>query len=302
MTLWDDNDAAIEFILKFIQKLTYPITAIVGGLDQVILPGGRYARYNAAWILDSHYGKRVIHKRLLPCYDVFDETRYFKSAIDDPYVPIPIIVGDKKVNCDVLICEDIWNHQFLESADGLKPYSYGIDPVAHLQGTGPLFVINASPFWIGKIAETGSLLRSIRDKLKRTVVWCNQVGAHDDIITGGYSMIACVDSVHALYMADLFVENSMIASIDPCNEGELLTRYLKTRSKKCVIADEDLDMWSIYKALCLHMSDYKRRCGFKRAVLGLSGGIDSAVVAVIAADVFGSENVTALTMPSSIFV
>ena len=112
---WEDEAKSVDKIQQFILNQNYQITAIVGGLHQEQLSGGRYARYNAAWILDRHFGKRVIHKRLLPCYDVFDETRYFTSAADEPYSPIPICINQNGFNrfarSDVLICEDIWNNE-----------------------------------------------------------------------------------------------------------------------------------------------------------------------------------------------
>lgn len=332
-SFWDDHAALIAKLSQYISQIPQQITVIVGGLHQEMQTGGRHARYNAAWIIDKHFGTRVVHKRLLPCYDVFDETRYFSSAEDDPYCPIPIHIVQKRsglpereydVPCDVLICEDIWNNRFRGGESWMKPATYLTDPLGDiaLHGKGPLFVLNGSPFWIGKIQETERLLIDIAKRLQQPVVWVNQVGAHDDIITGGYSMVALPEprsnnsgQVVSVRRGKAFEEDSMIVRFSDerthhsnLNEGRYdihadliepatLNHKKKWNSDK-PIDKSDFDMWTVYKALFLHMTDYKRRCGFKRAVLGLSGGIDSAVVAVIAAHVFGSENVTSIAMPS----
>ncbi len=315
--LWDNHPVVIERILKLLRSHPHQLTVIVGGLHEQLLSGGRYARYNAAWILDRHYGKRVVHKRLLPCYDVFDETRYF-TAETGPYAPIPIRIANKgDILCDVLICEDIWNNGF-QDHDWLKPHTYATDPVERLAGLGPLFVLNGSPFWIGKIGETRKLVEAVCARIGQPVFWCNQVGAHDDLVTGGYSMVAIPlgDRITlagervAFWIAKPFQEDALEvncsdksgAIFKPHGQwNATLTEPVFFTLKdggSIQIAEEDFDMWTLYKALYLHMFDYKRRCGFTEAVLGLSGGIDSAVTAVIAVDVFGAENVIGVGLPS----
>lgn len=313
-SFWFDHEQVIDKLDCFVQALSLQITVIVGGLHEEMLAGGRYARYNAAWILDKHFGRRVVHKRLLPCYDVFDETRYFTSGIKEPYTPILIhLKNNDDVLCDVLICEDIWNNDYCgnSSDEWMKPSTYTVDPLREVAGQGaflsptvskgPLFVLNGSPYWLGKIAETWKLVTAISQRLKRPVIWCNQVGAHDDIITGGYSMVS---GYGRQLVAKAFQEDQLVFEIkngkmignnvDPVGLCSIVhSKFLGENFKP-----EDFEMWTVYKALFLHMTDYKRRCGFKRAVIGLSGGIDSAVVAVVAAHVFGSENVTGIAMPS----
>lgn len=314
---WENHKEMIDKLDHFIRGQSRQITVIVGGLHEEMLSGGRYARYNAAWILDKHFGRRVVHKRLLPCYDVFDETRYFSSGVDEPYSPIPIRADGEDVLCDILICEDIWNNS---DEDWMKPATYMTDPLEAVarHGKGPLFVLNGSPFWIGKIEETQKLVESICERLDQPVVWCNQVGSHDDIITGGYSIVSVpyhekTETRVVTRRAKAFQEDTMIVVFKniktngsalwrgPYEPGGYDSDFTLPPSKfrpHNYVDPEDHKMWTVYKALFLHMSDYKRRCGFKKAVLGLSGGIDSAVVAVIAAHVFGSENVTGIGMPS----
>lgn len=324
-SFWEEHDKLIRKLVEFLKAQDKQITVIVGGLHEEMLSGGRYARYNAAWILDKHYGQRVVHKRLLPCYDVFDETRYFSSGKDEPYFPIPIYVEKRPrtstesqrtisytVLCDVLICEDIWNNEYCGGDEWMKPATYTMDPVETVarHGKGPLFVLNGSPFWMGKIQETKTLVERVCSRIRQPVVWCNQVGAHDDIITGGYSMVSIPETTGnavATRMAKAFQEDHFIVQLadshthhSNLNLGRDI-RHPLIDPITCwgkEIDAADFEMASMYRALCLHVSDYKRRCGFKRAVLGLSGGIDSAVVAVVAADVFGSENVTGLGLPS----
>ena len=214
---WDDHRKVIDKLEAFVRQQSRQITVIVGGLHEEMLAGGRFARYNAAWILDKHFGRRVVHKRLLPCYDVFDETRYFSSGVSEPYSPIPIRVNETDVLCDVLICEDIWNNEYCGGEDWMKPATYAADPVEAIarHGKGPLFVLNGSPFWIGKIEETQELVESICNRLRQPVVWCNQVGSHDDIVTGGYSMVSIPHrDVLATRQAKAFQEDSMVVCFD----------------------------------------------------------------------------------------
>lgn len=306
--VWAENDKVISAIERHISQasrgLLYNITVIVGGLHREQMSHGRVAHYNAAWIIDSHFGRRVIHKRLLPCYDVFDETRYFMAAINDPYIPIQIWNGSSSVPCDVLICEDIWNFNYMADRSAasrawMSPGSYGVDPVSQLTGTGPLFVLNGSPFWEGKINATFVLIRDICEKINRPIFWCNQVGGHDDIVTGGYSMgaIPAFDDPPFVRHAAAFKVDSLVIDTEsekkssggPLAELNIWGKHVDM---------QDREMYYLYRAICLGVSDYAKRCGFKTVVFGSSGGIDSALVGAIATDVFGSGYVTSVGMPS----
>jgi NH3-dependent NAD+ synthetase/predicted amidohydrolase len=291
--MWDQQSVIADEIQGILRRSQKQVTAIYGGIDKVRLSNGRYARYNAAYIVDPDQ-IRVIHKRLLPCYDVFDETRYFVPETG-PLTPIKLVGVEG--NCDILICEDIWNHNF-QGVTWQSPAPYNIDPVSELKGTGPLFVLNASPFWRGKIKTTIDLLQSVQSKIKRPVLWCNQVGAHDDIVTGGYSMAV---GQNGLYMLKPFAEDMIIVNVMDnknvvCHPIDIGFRF--PSFGKQIEFQEHFEEWCVYQSLKLHLSDYCRRTGFKDVVLGLSGGIDSALVATIAADVLGSEHVYAITMPS----
>jgi NAD+ synthase (glutamine-hydrolysing) len=313
--LWKSHETVIEKIHKFIKSLSRDVTAIVGGLHQVELTHGRFAHYNAAFIIDKKQVK-VVHKRLLPCYDVFDETRYFAEALQEPYLPITI----DGVECDILICEDIWSFG-VERASWMSPHSYDVDPISNLKGSGPIIVLNASPYWHGKLQTTRDLLQSIADKTNRVVFWCNQVGGHDDIIFGGYSMVVSPRSIFnvafqeyqgTIGMATPFKDARLFVDIGESDEIKVMGGMemnknggqhnpvckVGRKSTSETIAPEDLEMYFLFSALQLGLRDYCRRTGFKSIVFGASGGIDSAVVGAIAAITLGGDNCTAITMPS----
>ena len=316
---WDAHDRLITKLSRYIKSIGRHITVIVGGLHQVEETYGRRARYNAAFIIDPQKIK-VVHKRLLPCYDVFDETRYFRSGINEPYMPISISVnanrGECQVQIDVIICEDMWNHK--HSADALwLPSTYTVDPIAHLTGDGPIIIINASPFWEGKFAETKRIVEDICVSTSRPVCWVNQIGAHDDIIMGGYSIVstpdkkissALLETVESrigkfftqdriiVQLSDLVTFHDNLFPTFPVQVDALRNSIPRLFGK--IVNNKYIDAWYDYMALKLHLVDYCRRTGFADVVLGLSGGIDSAVVAAIAAGALGAKCVHGVTMPS----
>ncbi len=306
--IWDNQENIAQAVLSKLQQSGVQMTVIYGGIEQANSTYGNYARYNVAYIVDPQSGIRTVRKRLLPRYDVFDETRYFVPG-EDPYAPVPIHLADGSTElCDVLICEDIWNAGY-RGVTWQSPQSYVDDPTSHLIGAGPLFVLNASPFWHNKVESTIDLLRSICKSIDRPVFWCNQVGAHDDIVTGGYSTVfwpssevlgAALRDDPVFRMGALFLEDEMVVESDSPHPSAcsscLADKKIYWRDK--LVDFEDFDTWCTYQATVLHVRDYFRRCGAKQAVLGLSGGIDSALVAVIAADALGGANVTGITMPS----
>src|SRR5215475_5689505 len=213
-------------------------------------------------------------KILLPTYDVFDEDRYFEPATEN---------SPAKWNGQTLgltICEDIWNDE-----DFWPNRLYQRNPPMKLAkaDAGVIFNISASPWHLGKNKTRYDMLRSIAAKTHRPVVFCNQVGGNDELIFDGRSLVFDSDG-GLLAQGKLFDEDFIVVDLDRANA---------TR-EHVLPCDEEL----VYKALVLGLRDYFMKCGFKTAVLGLSGGIDSAVTAVIAAEALGRENVTAVSMPS----
>lgn len=295
--LWKNHDVAVKRINACVKQQKRQITVIFGGLHQSSLTYGRYARHNAAYICDKvHKEPRIVHKTLLPTYDVFDENRYFqpsKHIGPRPTINIYHGIDGKQISrCDVLICEDIWNYQY--DCEDSWSGSYATDPVSELTGTGPLFVINGSPYWRGKIDSTYQLIHRIGDGLHRSVVWVNQVGAHDDIVFHGGSMIYCPFShPRDTYIGRLFAEDIECQLVE-----DLHGPYHNQKWYEKTCAPSDFDIWCDWHALTLHIKEYCRRTGFEEVVLGLSGGVDSALVCALAAEALGPKCVHGIAMPS----
>ena len=212
-------------------------------------------------------------KTLLPTYDVFDEDRYFQPGTGNT----PADFRGKKLG--LTICEDIWNDE-----DFWPERRYQSNPPVELAeaGASVLFNISASPWHIGKNQTRFEMLRGIAIKTGRPVVFCNQVGGNDELLFDGGSLV--FNSAGALIaQGKLFEEDFIVVETDA-------TAPLSLNQYK----DEEL----IYRGLVMGLRDYFYKCGFKRAVLGLSGGIDSAVTVCIAAAALGPENVRALSLPS----
>ena len=211
-------------------------------------------------------------KRLLPTYDIFDEQRYFEPGSFPRYVNI------KGKNVGLLICEDSW------ADDGKIYHSNPVDDLMQNQNIDIIISINASPSSLGKIQKRISIVESICHRYKKPFVYVNQVGANDDIVFDGSS----------------FVMNS---------KGKLI-KHLSSFKEEFEIVDlesrrAELRLWLVtkeeimYNHVLLGIKDYVRKCGFKKVVVGSSGGIDSALTLAMATDALGKENVEAITMPSS---
>jgi NAD+ synthase (glutamine-hydrolysing) len=216
-------------------------------------------------------------KRLLPTYDVFDEHRYFKPA--DQHTVVEYM--GKRIG--MTVCEDIWNYSETEDLTYTDYRRYNEDPTGELakQGVDLLVNISASPFVLGKSQLKYKMISSIAKKFTVPVLYVNQVGGNDSLIFDGNSMVYNANGELFSY-APQFEEGYCIfdetcQQIEHRPENEL----------------EDLE-----KALCLGLRDYVQKCGFKKTVLGLSGGIDSALTAALAVKALGSENVMGITMPS----
>lgn len=227
--------------------------------------------YNSAVVIQN--GKIVFqqHKTLLPNYDVFDEQRYF-----EPVAQTDVWVWGKE-RIGITICEDLW---FFEKG------RYHHDPVAALAQLNPTLVLNlsASPFELGKEKLRLKLLQRAAKTCNAPVAFVNQVGGNDELIFDGGSQVVRPDGTIALALKK-FEEDMqcVMASSEPA-------------SSQCCRGDEGIP--DIHQALILGLRDYARKCGFARVVLGVSGGIDSAVVAALAVEAFGAQAVTGLAMPS----
>ena len=212
-------------------------------------------------------------KTLLPTYDVFDEDRYFEPASEN----LPADFNSAKVG--LTICEDIWNDE-----DFWTVRRYQHNPPVELAEAGAkiIFNISASPWSLGKNKTRFEMLRGIARKTRRPVVFCNQVGGNDELIFDGHSVV--------------FNANGDLIAQGKWFEEDFVV--VDTESTSAIPPVDLPAEEAIYKALTLGLRDYFYKCGFKSAVLGLSGGIDSAVTACIAVAALGKANVRGLSLPS----
>jgi NAD+ synthetase len=262
--------AAVDELASATRELP---TAVLAG---VALPAERESgkpAINAAVLLDG--GRLLLeqHKRLLPFYDVFDEQRYFA-----PSQPQKVVELDG-LRLAITICEDAWNDK-----NFWPRRLYAIDPVEELMRQQPAVLINlsSSPFWHGKRALRRQMLSAIARRDGVPVLLSNQVGGNDSLIFDGSSM-ALNARGELIAQASSFEEDLIV--VDPFNAP-------------VVPAPEEDDTEAAYRALVLGTRDYVRKCGFKKALVALSGGIDSALVAAIATEALGAENVLGIGMPS----
>jgi NAD+ synthase (glutamine-hydrolysing) len=270
----------IQQVTAAIEELTrisagYPQTGILIGAP---LPTGREtgkSLANAAVLI--YQGKILLtqQKSLLPTYDVFDEARHFAPANGISVIPF------KDERLGISICEDAWNDPDFWPDRML----YDDDPIQKLADQGATLLINisASPFYLGKDELRYNLIRSHAQKHRIPFIFVNQIGGNDELIFDGGSM--CFDyKGDAILVAPFFKEH--LQTVDMSLKGTPGS-YLPHKKIE-----------SIYQALVLGLRDYLRKCGFKRAVVGLSGGIDSALTAALAVAALGKENVLGITMPS----
>lgn len=227
--------------------------------------------HNAAGLLQADQPMQKTHKSLLPTYDVFDEDRYFQPATHvEP-------LNFRGYRIGVTICEDIWTERYLP-----RPL-YDVDPLRALVTKDAEIILNvsASPFSLRKPAVRREMISGLAGTYQRAIFYCNSVGGNDQLVFDGNSI-----GVNA--------RGELIAQLPAFKEAGVV---IDSESAPVKIPTENI-VADLYAALRLGLRDYLAKCGFKSAVLGLSGGIDSAVVAAIAADALGPENVTGVSMPS----
>lgn len=229
--------------------------------------------YNSCAILCDGKLLGYKDKTLLPTYDIFDERRYFEPGDEQK------VWEYKGKKIGILICEDIWQHAGL-----LSEGRYHRDPVKELAGLKPDLVLNlsASPYYFEKKDVREEVFSTAVKTLHAPLVWCNQVGANDQLVFDGYSMYFN-QSGEVEQIAKGFVEDRLIIEL----ESKLCCCHLKIDPFQ-----------NLFSALVLGVKDYFSKQGFTKACLGLSGGLDSAIVAILAKEALGVENVLAISMPS----
>lgn len=267
-----------QFVPGCLQALDYlsmevgEVPLIVGYVDlnESSEPGRPFR--NAAAVL--HRGELVakVFKTLLPSYDVFDEQRYFEPA--EQTEPIKLL----GYHVGITICEDIWTDGFL-----MRPL-YRRDPVSELKKQGADLILNlsASPYHVGKVAERSQMIGALAERHALPIFYCNAIGGNDQLIFDGHSFAVNSEGECVAQMSG-FLEECQVVSL----HGQ-------------AVVESGLE-WSVqelHDALVLGLRDYVTKCGFASVCLGLSGGIDSALVAALAVEALGPEAVHGYTLPS----
>ncbi len=248
------------------------VSILVGFVEKNLSAEGK-PLYNAAALLEGGEIAYVSFKSLLPTYDVFDEARYFEPAAGSA----PLKIGGQKVA--LTICEDIWTDAMC------GPRKYAKDPLGEMAKKKFQLIINmsASPWSIGRDALRAELMKAQAKQYNVPVICVNQVGGNDELVFDGNS-IAVDPQGNVLAQAKPFEEDIILIDLD-YGAGDQHGQKLS-------------DAEAVYRALVLGTRDYAHKCGFKKAVVGISGGVDSALVAAIAAEALGPDKVLGVMLPS----
>ncbi|GAA4302153.1 NAD+ synthase [Compostibacter hankyongensis] len=289
---FEDFIRRCEAAIDQIREHTAGIAVLVGAPARNPKPEGKDL-FNAAWFLYEKEVKQVVHKTLLPTYDIFDEDRYFEPAYEWKVIPF------KGKRLAVTICEDIWNL-------GDDPL-YRICPMDRLIGQQPDMIINlsASPFDYDHDIQRKAIVRANVLKYGLPLFYCNAVGAQTELVFDGGSLVFDAQGnvvrelpLFAPALADVEWEDlqgerqAAGAAPDPAGAAPFILR------PATLSFDPERNIARIHDALVMGLRDYFRKMNFSRAILGSSGGIDSAVVLALACEALGKDNVRAILMPS----
>jgi len=263
----EKNEQALEEISK---KIDGNIAVIIGFIKK-----DDKNLYNCAALIKNSQVQEVVSKTLLPNYDVFNEKRYFTAS--EKVFPVEIELGGENINLGLQICEDIWN----------DPAQISVTKKLVDQSADLIVNLSASPYDYNKHDQRRELLKTKASQYSVPIALCNLVGAQDDLIFDGQSLIYDNQGELVNY-GKSFEEDLITAKIDlkQGNSAEYISLNRSSRDKE------------IFEALVLGVKDYFKKSGFAKAVLGLSGGIDSALTACIAKEALGKENVIGITMPT----
>ncbi|MEB3253736.1 MAG: NAD+ synthase [Synechococcus sp.] len=251
-----------------------PACSVLVGVALPVNDGRAPSLLNGIALVDHNGWRSVAQKQLLPSYDVFDERRYFRPGDGPCLLTLP---GGERLG--LTVCEDLWVEDALQ-----RERLAGPDPIAALMEAKPDVLINlaASPYEIAKPGLRRQLATQAAQRLQCPVVYLNQVGGNDELVFDGGSFVVAPNG-------------QALLELPACREAvQVWDSRTPDHTHQTAPADDEL----LLRSLVLGVRDYARKCGFQRALLGLSGGIDSALVAVIAAAALGAENVSTLLMPS----
>lgn len=271
-------DQQSKELKKLIKKIPKDIFVIVGGFEKNKNKKGR-PYFNAAFLLQKNKLIKTFHKELLPTGDVFDEARFIeKGNLKKNFFKI------KNKNFFLTICEDIWAWD-----DGKKRSEYTYNPIQKVPKKKIDLVINlsASPFFSNKLTQREFVVKKTSQHFKAPMVYVNMVGAQDEIIFDGQSFL--VDKLGKKKLSCLpFEEDLNVFELDTLKDWNASIKQKKENETAL-----------LRKALILGLKDFVRKSGFKKVHFGLSGGIDSALLACLAADAFGPQNVSLFALPTS---
>jgi len=279
------NPSFIEAIDNTLQKLAEDLPANLAVLVGTVvknspahITGGKNL-FNSMALLENGKIQQFFHKRLLPTYDVFDEKRYFEPGLQANSFKLD------NLHIGVTICEDLWND---EEFWGKR--SYAVNPIADLASLGVDLIVNlsASPYTVGKQHLREAMLKHSAVNFQQPIIYTNQVGGNDDLVFDGRSF-ALNKQGEIVCRAKGFVSDFLTVEFNS-NKQDLDFGDISP-----VDESEDEEIWN---ALVLGVKDYVGKCRFSKVLLGLSGGVDSALVAAIATAALGKENVIGVLMPS----
>ncbi len=283
----NDIAATLEQLGRDLPPTMAVLVGYVHPNEQSYQSGGK-PLFNSAALLHQGKIEQIFHKRLLPNYDVFDEHRYFEPGLHiNSFSFSALKIG-------VTICEDFWNDE-----DFWGKRSYVSNPIADLAALNVDLIVNlsASPYSAAKPHLREAMLRHAAIRYQKPIIYANQVGANDDLIFDGCS-VGFNRKGEIIGRARAFETDLLVIEFDEQLQ-DLQPRAIALGATPGAIApmpeNEDEEIW---KALVLGVRDYTRKCGFSKVVIGLSGGVDSALVAQIATSALGKENVLAVLMPS----
>ncbi|MDY7022819.1 MAG: NAD+ synthase [Cyanobacteriota bacterium] len=293
-------EAAIAQLQILAEKLPPELAVLVG----TVQPNPEFEKqgkplFNSAALLQNAKVQQFFQKRLLPTYDVFDEARYFEPGKQSQYFTLSNSSSSLKIG--VTICEDLWNDEEFWGRQ-----TYACNPMQALAEQGVDLVVNlsASPYEVSKQKLRQAMLEHQAKRFNTPIIYANQVGGNDDLIFDGFSLafnktgelVRCLDGFDTDFAVVEF--NSSALTVNTETQDLTASTTPVTSSEKAKFAFPETEDEEIWSALVLGVRDYVRKCGFSKVVLGLSGGIDSAFVAAIAAEAVGKENVLGVLMPS----
>ena len=276
-----DNLRALDLLAR---ELPRDLAVLVGFVDRRTTGDCDVIHNAVALMRKGGIATRIFHKRLLPTYDVFDEGRYFEPGAR------PEVFELAGVRFGLTICEDAWN-----AVESPLREVYENDPVAEVVAAGAQVLLNlgASPFTLRKRTERAAMLSATARLHQKPFVFVNLVGGNDDLLFDGSSAVYGADG-EILAAAASFAEDLLVCEVDVAGSSAVSA----SPAGGALATWPSTDAWAALDALVMGTRDYAHKCGFGTAVLGLSGGIDSSLVAAIATRALGAGNVLGVAMPT----